>query len=243
MENQLIIKDKALMAMYQENLDAGTEDAGEAGVYPMVKITAGLSKENILANGKKSEIGKLYHTELKQDFDSIPANICYVGKFMLPDFNTKELKQTYVVGAVMEDNSPFVMFIKGFSLQNMWQFLGEVGNIKKRYKLPMYPLKVVVESVQRPHEKFGNVDVFKLSIQRTEDGVPNLEIDINRAQSLKALTEKFKEVVTNMTRKEEELDEYVDQANRQDYDPGLETEATQMMQAIDTEDVADQIPF
>lgn len=212
--NELIIKDKALLSMYQESLEVGTEDAGESGVYPMVKITAGLSKENILASGKKSEIGKLYHTELKKDFDSINAHICYVGKFMLPDFTTKEPKQTYVFGAVMDDNSPFVMFVKGFSLQNVWQFVGEVGNIRNRYKLPMYSLKVVIESVQRPHEKFGNVDVFKFSIQRNQDGIPHVETNFERAQSLKALTEKFKEVVINMTNHDEEADEYVNQANR-----------------------------
>lgn len=237
MTNELALKDKDLLDLYRADAAIGTEDAGESGVYPMVKITAALSKENILFDGSASHIGKLYHTELKQEFDSLKANICYIGRFMLPDFTTKEPKLTYVVGAVMADNRPFVMFVKGYSLQNMWQFLGEVGTLRNRFQIPMYPLSVTISSVERPHEKFKSVNVFKFSIERTKDGIPTLESDFNRASALKELASKFKEVAVTMTRSEEVPDEYIEQANR------TERKESPMLESSEVEDINDQIPF
>lgn len=212
--SDLVVKNQELMSVFGQSVNVGTEDAGEAGKYPMVKITSSMSRDNILANGKKSEVGKLFHTELRQDFDEINANICYIGKFSLPDFTTKEPKMTYVFGAVkQDDNTPFVMYVKGFSLQSVWDFLGEVSDIKTRFSIPMFALNTTVKVGQRSHEKFGQVDVFKFEILRDGDGNPVVEQDLDRAKSLLALVDKFKEIIQLMNKGPEQEDEYTAQAS------------------------------
>ena len=238
--NSLTIKDEALLKMYSESVEVGTEDMGEQGKFPMVKITAGLSKDNILANGKRSEIGKLYHTELKQDFDSIKANICYVGQYELPDFKPPhDLKRTYVFGAVMQaDNTPFVMYVKGMSLQKVWDFQSEVHSMRTRYSVPMFALSVEIGVTQRVSEKFGEVDVFNFSILRDKNGMPLVETNIERAESLKKLVPVFKETIQKMNNTTESEDEYSREMNG-------ERESVDYIadEVVDVEDISEQVPF
>lgn len=212
--NDLIVKNAELATLYKESVKDGLEDAGESLKVPKIRITTSMSKENVLADGTMSKIGKLYHTELKADFDSLIVNVCYLGKFYLPDFNNPdEKKLTYVLGGVMEDNSPFLMYVKGFSLQNVWDFISEVSAIINRYSIPMYALSIKLSVGKRPHEKFKSVDVVNFEIQRDKDGVLKVEPKLDRAQSLKALTVKFKELAQTATKTEETTDEYTSQMN------------------------------
>jgi hypothetical protein len=240
--NDLIVKNKELAALYGSSVDAGMEDVGQSPTVPMIKITTSMSKENVLADGSMSKVGKFYHTELKQDFESVLCSICYIGKFELPDFNNPEdKKMTYVLGGVMEaDNTPFVSFVKGYSLQSVWDFIREVMTIKTRYGIPMFGLKVTLRVGQRPHPKFKTVDVFKFDIMRTKDGAVVVEDDIQKATSLRDLAGKFKEIAEAMTRTEEEVDDYNSRMNSTVAQPSI-NEADEA--DFTAESVAADIPF
>jgi len=211
-----VVADKKVLAMLTEDPTYGTEDMGESGGLPMLKITSSMSKENILTNGNMATVGRIYHTELKQEFDELEVNFTYVGQFELPDYVTQEPKMTYVLGGVLKsDNSPFIMFAKGFSLQNMWSFSGEITNIRNRFKLPMYCLNVTLGTAKRPHDKYKTVDVWNWKIQRDENTAPVIEQDPGRISFLKDSVAIFKDKVKQIIKAEDNNDVYIDQHNKE----------------------------
>ncbi len=218
MSKDLALTDqKEVMEFLTKDVDAGL-DVQTSGQLPMVKITTSMSNNNILANGEASAIGKLYHTELKKDYKTINANIVYLGQYDLPDFVDKSVKKmTYVAGAVnRDDNTPFIIFIKGFSLQAVWDFLKDIGSVKTRYKIPMYPLNVTIGVKNRPHEKYKDVNVWDFQIGRDKEGVPIIEKDMGRLQFLDDSIEMFRTGIKNILSEDAEKDPYLDKVNKVD---------------------------
>lgn len=209
----LAIQDKAVLAEFKDDLELGTEDIGDGGALPTLKITTPLSQDNKLENGEDSKVGMIYHTELKQDFEKLKVNITYAGEYQLPDYVTKKPKMTYILGGVMvADNSPFIAYVKGFSLQNMWDFTGEVTAIRNRYQVPMYPLMIDLTTEKRPHDKYKAVDVWSFNIVR-QDGVPVIETNPERRSFLKNTVEMFREKIRQIVNLEDNNDPYVERNN------------------------------
>lgn len=236
-----------LVNMYENDLDVGTEDAGESLKFPHIKINTSMSK-NELVSGKRQTSGYLYHSELKTEYPTIDCHICFIGKYQLPDFtNPSELKMNYIIGGVKEDdNTPFVAFVKGYSLQSMWDFMADMASTKARYKVPLYAMKITLATEERSHPKFKTVDVWKFKINRTADGLPVVETDPNRAHSLKDLIPKFKEAI-EMLAKRGYKDDDMNTMNANDptvpVEEAKKIEPEPAMDVTNAEDVSNDIPF
>lgn len=215
-----LVTDKELAEFFGDDVEVGTEDMGDVGQLPIIKIThpMALVKDKdayILGNGSHAEMGTFYHTERKEQMSEVKVNIMYVGQFELPSYESeKETKMTYVFGGIMQDdNSPFISFVRGMSLQNVWSFNGEVTNIRNRFKVPMYALNVTMKLDKRTSDKYGETTVYKFEIDRDKKGLPVIEKDLGRLTFIKDHIQDIKSRIRQMVDSQETNDPYLDQNN------------------------------
>lgn len=241
----LAIKDPAVLDLFKQNAGVGTEDMGGVGELPILKLTTSMSQDNILANGDPSRVGMFYYKPLKKEYREVKATILYIRKAELPDFTNKEIKKmTYIVGGLFttdEDGElPFILFVKGFSLQNMWDFQKDLSPIvsSKTMPVPMLALKVTIKTTKRSHPKFKSVDTIAFVIERDNKGHLVVETDSDRLNSLIGMVAKSKELIDIVMAQSNGTNEdspYEDQANTPVKVGDVED--------IDTSKIADEIPF
>ena len=232
----LAIKDPAVLDLFKQNAGVGTEDMGGVGELPILKVTTSMSQDNILANGEPSRVGMFYYKPLKKEYKEVKATLLYIRKAELPDFTNKEIKKmTYIVGGLFttdEDGElPFILFVKGFSLQNMWDFQKDLSPIvsSKTMPVPMLALKVTIKTTKRPHPKFKTVDTIAFVIER--DNKDRLNSLIGMVSKSKELTD----IVMAQSNGTSDDTPYEDQANAHVKVGDVED--------IDTAKIADEIPF
>lgn len=246
---ELAVKDPAVLEMFKQNASLGTEEMGEAGEFPILKLTTSMSRDNILANGESAKVGMFYHKLTKKEYKEIQGHVLYIKKTDLPDFNNKDIKKmTYVVGGLMDDDGeqlPFIMFVKGFSLQNMWAFQKDLSTIvsSKTMPVPMFALNVTIKVEKRPHEKFKTVDTVTFIINRDKQGHLELETNADTLNMYLRSVVKTKDLIDLLVAQSAGQDDNTpveDMLNRPEPRKPMKTGN---VEDIDSEDISDQIPF
>jgi len=199
MSNSLQVTDEALLALYKENADIGLEDTSMGAVWPILKLTQ-KGSENELADGQHSAIGKFYHTATKEQYTSVTCHILYINQAYLPNFEKTQEKLNYIVAGVMTDDfTPFVLFIKGKSLQPFWNFQKDVREYVKNPKtpVPLFALTVQLTSEKADAGKWGKIQTIVPTVVKN-GSVPVLVTDRAIFDRLKEMSGKAKEGVRQM---------------------------------------------
>lgn len=249
MTKALTTQSAEVAQFFSEHAREGTEDMGAGALPAFLKVTGGLS-DNKLLNGEPSKVGRLYHTALKKDFERVSAHILYVRKCRLPNFNKTEQKLNYLVGGFLTvEQVPFVLYIKGLGLQPFWDYQKEMGECIVNQKVPLFAQNVVISSIKRDGNVSGKVkhiDVPLISLEKNAEGIPLYETNLDILRTLQAQIEGMKvatAALVNMADGTEELDEYVDQSNRQAPPEKSQVSSASQLPPTSTEDISDDIPF
>ncbi len=223
-DNQLIVPED-LRDFFQANVDLGTEDQGQAGESPILKVV-GAQTEAQLQDGTDATKGMLYHTILKQEFKEVEANILYIKKCQLPGMEDKTItKLNYVVGGFLrEAKVPFICFVHGLALQPFWDYQKQMNTLVSVFKIPMFAQVVKIGSVKREGKGSGKAKMYDtMSFELVKkDGTQLFETNKELLQVfVTGGVEKTKKMVNDTIKfaggTSEEEDPYEAQANRSSF--------------------------
>lgn len=178
-----------LLKMLADNVDAGSENVG--GKSPQLKIhSTGRSSTNQLKDGKEPNNGWYFYQPTQEQFEKVECHILSISKgYYVEDkmnpMNTKKRYNQLMGGVLIDRGVPkfFVMYIAGLKLRPMWDFMKEVADMKMKYKVPMYALKVLMGTEQVKTDK-GMMWIPKFSIVKNDDQTPMIVSDIRAARFL-----------------------------------------------------------
>jgi hypothetical protein len=222
MADELTIKNKEVLELFKQNSKVGTEEMGEIGTMPILKLVHSQTKAEActLANGQRATNGKLFHPITLKEYSKVSVYPLYLKKAELPSYTDKKvLKLNYIMaGLLEEDNVPFIAFIKGMSLNPFWDWQKELNRFitNPLQPVPMLALKTNLEVSERDSGKFGMQKFIKLSFVRSESGLVEIEQNPEKLNKLVAMIPKAKELVEfalSDTNGEAVDDEFIDQQN------------------------------
>lgn len=222
MADELAIKNKEVLELFKTNAKLGTEDMGEAGAVPVLKLVHAQTKQELctLANGKRADNGKLYHPITLNQYESVKAKILYIKKCELPSFMDKNVKKlNYILAGVLEEEGvPFVTFIKGMGLNPFWTWQKKLNSFITNpiQPVPMLALSTIIKVSERDSGKFGMQKYIHLEFNRNENGLIVVEQNPEVIKKLVAMLPKAKELtefVLSQSEGEGVDDEFVDQQN------------------------------
>lgn len=187
-----------LAAMYNSHASAGAENLG--GTLPTLSIyTVGKSK-NILATGKKPDDGYFFYAPTKEQFQEVNVHIVTIshGFYALDMNGGKKFNQIMGGVVITEDgkNLPFVMFIRGIRLKNLWAFGKEAGKYThaKPVSIPMFTLTIQL-TAESESTKFGDNWNVQFQIQEDGPGIPKVVTDEGEFQFLLDMVDVIEETV------------------------------------------------
>lgn len=161
-----------LADFYKNNASVGTENL--SAVLPQLKVTESNSK-NVDENGNRTKAGTFYYSPTKQSFEELRVSIMTIsrGFYAMDNGETPKPKFTQLVGGMLLDSmQPFVMFVSGTRLQNMWNFGKEIKPYtrNKQMPVPMFGFEVNL-TLKETETNFGINHVVVYSLARKEDQI------------------------------------------------------------------------
>ena len=222
MADELTIKNKEVLELFKQNAKVGTEDMGETGAIPVLKLVHAQTKQELctLANGKRADNGKLYHPITLGQYDSVAVKVLYIKKCELPSFMDKNVKKlNYILAGVLENEGvPFVTFIKGMGLNPFWTWQKKLNGFITNpiQPVPMLALSTIIKVSERDSGKFGMQKYIHLEFNRDDNGLVVVEQNPETLKKLVAMIPKAKELtefVLSQSEGDEVGDEFIDQQN------------------------------
>jgi hypothetical protein len=240
MSNDLAVKDEAVLAMFKEDskADMGDIDGGE--LVPQLKLTHKQS-ENELMDGNLARPGKYYHTATKEQYDDLQVNLLYIKKTEMMRFDKSGTQLTYIVGGIIrEKNVPFIMYVKGISLGQLFEYMKKINEYMSHpdMPIPMYALVTRLSTVDRD-SKYGKVKAMNFEVVKNDKNQPVIETDMKTITMFKEGIPKIKGAIDRMLSKDSrQEDTYEESILRGDsaQDMGVD-------QISEVEDLSDDIPF
>ena len=187
-----------LAAMYNSHASAGAGNLG--GTLPTLSIYTLGKSSNMLATGKKPEDGYFFYAPTKEQFQEVYAHILSVSHgFYALDMNGGKKFNQIMGGVIMTEggkNLPFVMFVRGIRLKNLWDFGKEAGKYThaKPVSIPMFALTVKLSTESEP-TKFGDNWNLQFQIQDDMPGVPKVVTDEGEFQFLLDMVDVIEETI------------------------------------------------
>lgn len=171
---------------FKDNANVGTENLSSG--FSQLKITEANSK-NELWNGSFSKPGMLYYAPDKTEHESLLVSIITVSKgfYALDNSETPKPKFTQLVGGmILESRKPFIMFVSGTRLNNLWQFGKDIKQFtKSQNPVPMFAIQTSIKP-ERQETKYGFNHVIKFSPLKAEGGAVGIVTDIELLKVLRA---------------------------------------------------------
>lgn len=245
-----------LVEFYKENAGVGSENL--AGSIPQLKVTESNS-QNEGVDGQYVPAGQFFYSPTRESFTEARVSIMAISRGFYAMDNQKEPKPkfTQLLGGMMLDSmQPFVMFVSGTRLQNMWNFGKEIKPFTKQ--VPMFSFEVEL-GLNKVKTDFGTNHVVTYSITRDGKGQIQLIGDRellnmlrNGVESVQDMFDSFieqKEVDRNtgeLLKDKAVTETFNAVAQAQDPDQVEETmpEPTEEeLNSNQAKDVADDIPF
>lgn len=197
-ELDAIKADPELSRMYRESAELGAENL--ANSLPLLKVhQVGKSTKNELSTGGQPDDGYFFYGPTGQQFESIETHILTISKGFKALDNNGEEKFNQIMGGVIisdGDYKPFVMFMTGKKLANMWEFGKEARQFTKK-GIPLFALTVNLTTASVPN-KYGKSWLINFEIVKAEDGTPTLIHDLQEFNYLKDKVEVLKDTIASV---------------------------------------------
>src|SRR3990167_3649525 len=164
MASKGLVIENEVASIYQEDYQRSMDDLGGGMMLPTLKLIQKLTEAE-LEGGTKAEVGTLYHTQLKKAYTKPEVAIVYVGKARLPKYQKPQEVQynQLVVGYLLEDNVPFLLFVKGKNLGDFFKWQKRQADLIYEKKIPMYGFVSTIETFLAENE-FGKFYQLKFEI-------------------------------------------------------------------------------
>jgi hypothetical protein len=172
-----------LQDFYKDNAGVGSENL--AGSMPQLKITESNS-QNEGVDGQYLAAGQFYYSPTKEAFSTVRVAIMAISRGFYAMDNQKEPKPKFtqlLSGMMLDTLQPFVMFISGTRLQNMWNFGKEIKPFTKQ--VPMFSFEVEL-GLDKVKTDFGMNHVVTYTIKRDGKGQIQLLADRELLNLLRA---------------------------------------------------------
>lgn len=240
---------------YRNNAKTGSENLSAS--MPQLKIVEANSQ--IEGNdGQFLAPGQFYYSPTKEVFKQVKVSIMTISRGFWALDNQKEPKPkfTQLVGGMMLDTlSPFVMFVSGTRLQNMWNFGKEIKPFtsNKQTPVPMFAFEVVM-GLEKVTTDYGTNYVATYKVVRNDKNQIQLIADMevlnmirNGVDQVEGMFASFieqKEVDRNTgellrnTQARETFNTVADVEPVQEAEPEPQPEDAEA-----SEDISDEIPF
>jgi hypothetical protein len=200
-----IVEDNSnLAAMYNESANVGAENIGGQSL-PILRIhAAGKSTNNELEDGTEPLDGSFYYKPTKEDLGSeIDVHILTISRgFKTEPMEGSDKEYTFnqIVGGIIGNDKPFVMYFNGTKLQNLWNFGKEAGQYTRRKPVafPMFSLKVKLTTKKGEKGKYAAPWIVNFKILRDEEQKPLLILDEGEFQYIKDSVAVMEETIANV---------------------------------------------
>lgn len=232
--------------IFKQNASVGTENISSA--MPQLKITEGNS-HNEGVDGEDVPPGTLYYSPTKEIFKELDISVMTIsrGFYALDNQETPKPKFTQLVGGIMLDTmQPFIMFVSGLRLENLWNFGKEINPYtkSKNNPIPMFAFKVKLTLEKKEH-KYGKSYIPVFDFTPSPEGIIS---DVDVLKTLVAGVEKVEEMFDGFI-KDKEVDKNTGQpvryyAKQTADDPIFEEPTKEQMDKGGEEDVnPEDVPF
>jgi hypothetical protein len=194
-ESSVAVLETDVLAMYRDDVNLGSENL-TGGLMPMLKIVQKDAEDFDVLSGKAS-VGDFYHTSAKKVYKNPEVSIVYFQSANLPKYKATDGSKQYTilaVGYILEDNLPFMMYIKGKSLSPFFEWQKQVATFKRSLQIPMYSF-VNTLSTQRQQNDYGKFYVLNVDIAKDEATGVKLINDIEMAKVLREGVETARQAV------------------------------------------------
>lgn len=180
-ELSLLVADEELRELYRLNAGVGSEHL-TGDLLPMLKVhSPGKSLNNELADGSEPNTGWFFHTKAKKQYQTIEAHVLLVSRgFYAKGLEAKKPRvyTQLIAGMIIEDMAPFIMYVTGLKLQDLWDF-GKAASQYTKNKampIPLFALKVRFSTYLKSHS-MGKSYVVKFELVKDEKGNPAIVAD------------------------------------------------------------------
>lgn len=235
---------------YKKNAEIGSENLSMS--LPQLKVTESNSK-NEETDGQHAKSGTFYYSPTKESFETVRVSIMTIsrGFYALDNSTTPKPKFTQLVGGMMLDTmQPFIMFVSGTRLQNMWDFGKEIKPFAKHKvsPVPMFGFEVTL-SLKEIESNYGKNHVVEYKISRNKEGQIQLLADMDVVNHIRASVDSLESMFEDfITQKEvdkntgELLKNSVITVNDVEEAGLMDVEPTQE-EIKNSEDISDDVPF
>jgi hypothetical protein len=175
----------------------------------MLKVTEALSK-NELEDGTRAVAGQLYYSPDKVAYNSLHASILTISRGFYAMDNGQVPKPKYTVllgGMILSTLKPFVMFVSGTRLQNMWDFGKVIKPLTKQAGIPMFALEVELSTEMVENAAGQESHVVKYELSRNAEGQIIVITDTELLAMLRDGIDKIDEMFANFIERKE-VDRY-----------------------------------
>lgn len=193
-----------LAAMYNDSASVGSENIGGQSL-PILRIhAAGKSTNNELEDGGEPLDGHFYYKPTKEDLGTeIDVHILTISrgwKSAPMEGSDKEYTFNQLVGGIIGNDKPFIMYFNGSKLQNLWNFGKEAGQYTRRRPVayPMFSLLVKMTTKKGEKGKYAAPWIVDFKITRGENQQPLLILDEGEFQYIKDNVAVMEETIANV---------------------------------------------
>lgn len=235
-----------LADFYKDNAGVGSENL--AGSIPQLKVTESNSQNEGL-DGQHVAAGQFYYSPTKEAFLSTRVSIMAIsrGFYALDNQKDPKPKFTQLLGGMMLDSlQPFVMFVSGTRLQNMWNFGKEIKPFTKQVPMFSFDVELGLEKVKTD---YGTNHVVTYEVKRDDQGQIQLIADRELLNMLRNGVESVQDMFDSFIEQKEvdretgELLKGKPESNYGDVATDDGQEPPEDYVPGEGEDVADDVPF
>jgi len=144
--------DPEVAAFYRSHAGVGSEELDRSNL-PTLKVTESNSS-NTLADGSRSQIGYFFYTGDSSEHKELEVSLLSVSRGFYSLDLQKDPKFTQIVcGMMLDTMKPFIMYVAGKRLSNLWEFGKKIAPLTKH---PVHPIPMMCMRVNLTLEKVKN---------------------------------------------------------------------------------------
>jgi len=187
-------------SFYKRNAGVGSENMARESL-PSLKVVESNSKGE-LANGDRPTVGYLYYTGTKEQYKNTRVSIMSVSRgFYVKALNKGDRPkfQQIISGMLLDSMEPFIMYMGGKRLQNLWD-LGKTLSPFTKHKespVPMMAFQIDLSTTNYKHE-FGDSHYIDFNLIKDGENRYQLITDISTLEVLEDGIATIKAVVADI---------------------------------------------
>lgn len=195
-----------LAQLFKDNADLGS--ANISGELPLLKVHAtGRSSSNELLDGSEPKDGNFFYKPTHEEFENVTCHILTISRGfralgLQQNGEQKEVFNQIVGGVIIDENKelkPFLLYVTGLKLANLWKFGKEISKYTKAKPVPIPILALTVKlTTEKVKNTFGMSWIINFEVLKDEEGSVQVVTDTGLFQFLKDHVYTLEETIENI---------------------------------------------